>query len=332
MTDARSILSVETARDHEEWSRAFSYWLNTRPENTARAYRQAWSSLIEQTGKIPSELDYLDVAGWVEWMKAAQMTSATINLRLAGISSFYRFLGEASRQRLANPTQGKSLRQKVYRWQGAHFLDKSAVRDLLSAIDRCTVRGARDYALLLAYLLTGRRNSEIRTLRWGDIETTGGKRWYHWQGKGKSRRDLLPDPVHDAVRDYLAISGRLNKISAGDYIFISSRGKRARGALSACQIGRLLNGRLDEAGIEGHYRVHDLRHTAAMLRKTAGADIETISGFLNHSNVNTTMTYLHSLEGHADESWADVWALVSGERDQIHTKRIAKNHGRSHRG
>jgi len=311
MTDTTRVFSVTSTLDHEEVQRAFSAWLNTRPENTARAYRQAWSSLIEQTGKIPSELEYLDVAGWVEWMKAAKMTSSTINLRLAGISSFYRFLGEASRQPLANPTQGKSLRQRSFRWQGARYLDAETVRRLMLSIDRGTTRGARDYALLAAYLFTGRRNSEIRVLRWGDIEQSADQSWYRWQGKGKSRRDVLPEPVLRALLDYLNISGRGGSIHKENYIFVSSRRREVEAPLSASQVGRILNGYLQAAGISTHYRVHDLRHTAAMLRKFAGEDIESISQFLNHSNINTTMLYLHTLEGRRDAGWKAVETLLN---------------------
>lgn len=329
MAETMPVTQVRNTQAHDELKSAFEAWLATLPGNTSRAYRQAWASLMGRAAKAPAEIVYTDVARWVEWMKATGTAASTINLRLAGISAFYQFYADATRQPLLNPASGKALRQKCFRWQGAHYLDAQTAQDLLAGIDRSSVRGARDYALILAYLLTGRRNSEMRQLRWGDIETISGKVFYQWQGKGKARRDLLPDPVYQAIKHYCKVSGRMN-LSAGEAIFVSSRGQDVKRALSACQVGRLLNGYLTAAGIEGHYRVHDLRHTAAMLRKAAGADIETISGFLNHSNVNTTMTYLHSLEGHADESWAAVWAML-GVQGEIHNPRIAKKHGRLHR-
>ncbi len=311
MTDTAPTLTVRNALSREDWQRAFSTWLNTRTDNTARAYRQAWASLIERSGKAPFELETLDVAGWVEWMKAARLNAATINQRLAGISSFYRFLVEASRQPLANPTAGQALRQRSFRWQGARYLDAETVRRLMLSIDRGTTRGARDYALLAAYLFTGRRNSEIRVLRWGDIEQSADQSWYRWQGKGKSRRDVLPEPVLRALLDYLNISGRGWSIHKENYIFVSSRRREVEAPLSASQVGRILNGYLQAAGISTHYRVHDLRHTAAMLRKSAGEDIESISQFLNHSNINTTMLYLHTLEGRRDAGWKAVETLLN---------------------
>lgn len=311
MTDTTPAIRVRSTLNHEEWNRAFSAWLNTRTDNTARAYRQAWASLIEHSSKVPGELESMDVAGWVEWMKGEQLNPATINLRLAGISSFYRFLGEASRQPLANPTAGLSLRQRAFRWQGARYLGVESARRLMVTIERESARGARDYALLAAYLFTGRRNSEIRTLRWGDIEQNGEQSWYRWQGKGKSRRDVLPEPVMKAILDYVCISGRQGSMTQESCIFISSRKSEHEAPLSASQVGRILNGHLMRAGIETHYRVHDLRHTAAMLRKAAGEDIESISQFLNHSNINTTMIYLHALEGRRDAGWKAVESLLN---------------------
>ena len=309
MTDTAPIIKVRSS--HEDWQRAFSAWLNTRAGNTSRAYRQAWASLIERSGKSPEEIETMDVAGWVEWMKSAGLNPATMNQRLAGISSFYRFMAGSSRQPVENPAAGQALRQKIFRWQGARYLDAQAVRDLLTGIDRESARGTRDYALILAYLFTGRRNSEIRVLRWGDIERNGDQCWYRWQGKGKARRDLLPEPVLQAMLDYLRISDRIGSIKKDSYIFISSRRREVEAPLSASQVGRILNGHLRNAGISTHYRVHDLRHTAAMLRKTAGEDIESISQFLNHSNINTTMIYLHALEGRRDAGWRAVETLLN---------------------
>ena len=56
--------------------------------------------------------------------------------------------------------------------------------------------------------------------------------------------------------------------------------------------------------------VHTLRHTAAMLRKQAGEDVEAISRFLNHSNLSITQIYLHQVEGATDTGWQKVEALL----------------------
>ncbi|MEN6579624.1 MAG: tyrosine-type recombinase/integrase, partial [Anaerolineaceae bacterium] len=238
---------------------------------------------------------------------------------------FYAYLRDCFGIVLENPAQGKTLRQRVHRWEGARFLDPQGVNALLASIDRSTVKGSRDYALLITYVFTGRRNSEIRNLRWGDIEASGGETWYRWSGKGKSRRDQMPQPVIDAIQDYLRISKRDTHIKPTDFIFVSSVGAQTSAPISANQVRRLLTQHLKTAGFTTHLRVHDLRHTAAMLYKAAGEDIDSIREILDHSNVNTTAIYLHSLEGHATLAWRGVEALLGmrEEKSCVHESRIA---------
>ena len=51
---------------------------------------------------------------------------------------------------------------------------------------------------------------------------------------------------------------------------------------------------------------HVLRHTAAKLRRDAGASIEAVSSFLDHSSLAVTSVYLRRLEGETDRTWPDV--------------------------
>lgn len=335
MTETSPLISV-TVSTGQQISEAFDAWMATLPANTARAYRQSWSSLMKYATKTPEELERSDVAKWMEYLQSKKVSGSTINQRLAGISSFYKFLNDGYGLKIDNPAAGKSLRSKRYPWQGAHYLDPDGVKGFLSMINPYTPQGSRDYALFICYLFTGRRNSEIRNLRWGDIESTGGDTWYHWQGKGKARKDLLPEPVIAAIYSYLKINHRLDGIQSEDYVFTAMRdctshlnGNCARAninaPLSARQIGRLLNKYLNRSGVQTHFRVHDLRHTAAMLRKSAGEDIESICDFLDQSNINTTRLYLHALEGHADKAWRTVGQMLGIDcetKNRIHKTRI----------
>ena len=325
MTDTRPVFAGVDLSLEFQVQQAFDTWLATLPENTAIAYRGSWASLMKQSMKTPGEMKRSDVAKWVEVLKSAGKSAATLNLRLAGISSFYQYLSESYNITLDNPAAGTSLRQKVYRWSGAHFLDQESAKKFLDVFDRSTVQGSRDRALFMAYLMTGRRSAEIRFLHWNDIAFSEGKVWYRWHGKGKSRKDLMPDPVFDAIANYLTISGRIDTIKPADFIFISTQSKSAdQCPLSATQVCRLLNKYLQAAGFSGHIRVHDLRHTAAMLHKAAGEDIESIQELLNHSNVNTTLTYLHALEGHTDSAWRAVGQMlgIDCEEKDIHESRV----------
>lgn len=52
--------------------------------------------------------------------------------------------------------------------------------------------------------------------------------------------------------------------------------------------------------------IHVPRHSAVKLRRDAGASIESVSQFLDHSLLAVTTTYLRRLEGQRDERWKNV--------------------------
>jgi site-specific recombinase XerD len=376
------------------WSDALELWLESRcSPNTQRAYAKAWQLFSESAGKQPWLVAKSDVLRWQEHMRQAGLTKETIQQRLAAVSSFYAFAcasyttygTDGREQPLAdyNPVAGIP-RPRISPYNKSVYLSVDQVRALLRAIPQDSLQGLRDYALFMAYLLTGRRNSEIRLLRWGDFQVersspagggdggevpqkswlarrpdprrsknpvlskggagggielpspAGGRRvgdeglrvFYRWSGKGRKRRDECPRPLWDAITAYLHAAGRLGGppqrlIQPLDYIFtpLSDRAARLPGVdphvwsrrqpLSAREIGRLLKKYARRAGLDPtRLTVHSLRHSAAMLRKQAGDDLESISSFLGHSTLAVTQIYLHSLQGRSDATWLKVEALL----------------------
>lgn len=103
----------------------------------------------------------------------------TYNQRLACVSSFYKY---ACKQGILehNPIE-RVERRWVQAYAGSKALTANYVKERLASIDRTTPAGARDYALLMVYLQTGRRLSEVAALDLGDMEETlsggsGGER------------------------------------------------------------------------------------------------------------------------------------------------------------
>ena len=66
------------------------------------------------------------------------------------------------------------------------------------------------------------------------------------------------------------------------------------------------------AGLGG-LKPHDLRHTAAKLRRNNGASIEDVSALLGHRSIATTATYLARMEGEEDKGWEGVATALGVE-------------------
>jgi integrase len=203
---------------------------------------------------------------------------------------------------------------------------------LLSAIPTDTVQGSMHLALLLAYALTGRRNSEVRMAKFGDFKVDGdGRVWQTWRGKHhvEGKKDEVAPDVWAAILAYLEATGRLDSIGDEDYIFtaISDRAKRlghegwepGKTPISISEVNRIFQMYLRNAKIKGHYCIHSLRHGLAEQMLEEGARIDEVQRQLGHRNVATTLIYTSKkVEGMSD--------AVGRVSDKIGAHRILRNH------
>ena len=149
-------------------------------------------------------------------------------------------------------------------------------------------------------LLAGLRRSEVLSLRAGDL-TRNGTVYYAVRTKGgHDRRRELPAPAFHAIEQALtATDRRIDQMDPSERLFpISSHGFYANLRRYAMR-----------AGLEG-VTPHVLRHSAAKLRREAGASIEDVQSLLGHRSLATTATYLRRLEGEGDSGWAPVAAAL----------------------
>ncbi|HEU5349412.1 MAG TPA: tyrosine-type recombinase/integrase [Ktedonobacterales bacterium] len=124
---------------------------------------------------------------------ARPVAATTANLRLAAISSFYRYALRHDFLRGDNPIE-RVERQMVQAYAAAHSLAYDELRERLAEIDLATPAGLRDYALLLLGLHTGRRLSELAGLRREHMVIRASRveiTWVRCKG-GKTMRDDLP--------------------------------------------------------------------------------------------------------------------------------------------
>lgn len=315
-----NIVTVTGKNNLELWGEAFEAWLTRlNADTTRRAYKSAWRVFLAFVDKAPWQVGKADVVRWVNDMESHGYAQCTIHLRLSAISSFYEFArndftttgadGAESPLINRNPAAARTLRKKISPYGKASPLTTAQAKTLLGSIDRANAQGARDYALILAFLLTGRRNSELRKLQWKNIEYEGKTVWYVWSGKGKTDQKYeMPRPVWEAILEWLRLVGRLEHMQRDDYIFTATNRITP---LSMREIGRMLKKYAARCGLDAEeIHVHTLRHTAAMLRREAGDDILDISEFLGHSSVATTQIYLHRIGGRKDKSSGRVGGLL----------------------
>jgi site-specific recombinase XerD len=286
----------------EQIERAIQLWLDNKTNiSGSKCTRRNYSDnirwfreWIQEYGlDLDSEDTYALADQLEQWAAREQPAPTTYNCRIGVISSFYQF---ARRRRLLlvnNPAEFVD-RIRVQMYAVSRALDYEELRQKLAAIDRGTLKGKRDFALLGVALHTGRRREELAQLRMGDLQLVGGKVTITWQRcKGRKRMlDTLPSALHAPLFDYLAaVYGSSFADAPPDspvWVRVRSVPKEIK-SITASAISHICEHRL------GTSNVHRLRHTFAKAMETVGAKLSDIQARLGHNSLATTGIYLAAL-------------------------------------
>lgn len=287
---------------------AIAAWVDAKrgksgSEKTRKAYEETVESfrraLAQFTLDLNSDLRQvaLIVQGWARTREPGanredEVSNATYNQRLAILSSFYSYVRRHQLLPVENPIDLVE-RRTVQAYQGARPMEDEEVRKCLSRIDRSTLAGKRDYALLSIAFHTGRRAGELAGLRWKHVSLTGKKviiRWPPTKG-GKEMSDELGVALSKALLEYIyAVYGKeIGQLPGEATIWIAcTNNTEYRGeAIGMRAIADIYKRRL------GVSKIHTSRHTFAHEMEKVGATVSEIAGRLGHSSVATTTKYLN---------------------------------------
>jgi len=191
----------------------------------------------------------------------------------------------------------------------AEAIDHVDVTDCLEAIDRTTLVGLRNYALMQVALNTGRRLSELAHMQWGHVSLHGGRinptvTLTFPQAKGdKVMRDDLAPLVASALlawlRGYYGATLAELPPDAPIWLTLTTRSRYGNPygkPLSVRGIGYVVERVFEPLDVT---KVHALRHTFTHEMMAVGAPVEVIQQRLGHANIATTQRYMGELtSGH----------------------------------
>ena len=263
---------------------------------TETAYRDTLSEfrdLLRSTGRdLNAESSIIAplAQGWANLSKreGETVSASTYNQRLAILSSFYRY---AMKNEVFSDNPITRVERHVgARIHAAHHIEPARVKSGLKQIDRSTLEGKRDYALLSIALATGRRVSELANLRYGHIQRQGDTTLVIWQRcKGnKLMTDTLPAKITDALYEYLyAVYGKdLYQAAKEAPVWISLSDRNKGQPISTRTLQRICEKYL------GTSKMHATRHTCAVAMHNSSATLAEVGKQLGHSNLKTTSDYL----------------------------------------
>jgi site-specific recombinase XerD len=172
------------------------------------------------------------------------------------------------------------------------YLEEKETQSLLDAVDSTARMGLRDQALFLLMYNTGARVSEIVNLRVDDLRLDESPQ-VQVVGKGQKHRTcpLWPETA-EALPAYLR--QRAAQDPCCDQVFLNAKGLR----LSRFGVRHILRKYVARAQPACPSRAgkrvspHTLRHTTAMQLLRSGNDINMISYWLGHADINSTYVQL----------------------------------------
>jgi len=177
------------------------------------------------------------------------------------------------------------------------YLTSKQVKAVLSEVDRDSLQGKRDYAILALMITGGLRDIEVHRANIEDLRTRGDNTVLYLQGKGREERTdfvQIPEATEKAIREYLKERGT---VEPTDPLFTSLSNNSKGNRISTRSISGVVKDRLKSAGYDSErLTAHSLRHTAVTLSLIGGKSVQEVQQFARHSNISTTMIYAHNLD------------------------------------
>jgi integrase len=287
-------------------------FLEGKPENTKRAYRTAIKQFFTLFDWIcPEDVTIAHAVAFKKHLMG-RVGDSTAYYRLSAMSSYFDFLrrpaGATDEPLIKNNPFNAVPRSDIKPTPYGHAIPMEW-QTLKLIMDKLPTdpSGIRDRAILLCFAFTGRRRTEVSSLRLKDLDLKSTPKTYRCRVKGgKMKQFELPVIVYDALKAYWIASGRLASLHANAGVFTSMRDCPLTEQLDPDKplSSRMMNTILTRAAKRAEVdlttvRLHGLRHMAAKDLDKAGARLQDIQEFLGHANPNTTAIYLQKLGGPA---------------------------------
>jgi site-specific recombinase XerD len=256
---------------------------------SVRAYSADISQFIEFIQFIrvdwnnPKKLERLDIVGFMNRLAGMKRSGTTRARKLASIRHFLKFLKE-NNIIAGNPAETVIRARKEEKDPTVLF--KNEYKALLYEAEE----NSRDYAILMTFLKTGIRESELAALGIEDIDFLHNELRVR-EGKGKKERSipLMPE-LKRALQRYLGDRDQQDNIVDEETFFLARNGT----SLNPSSIRKLVTKYYKKAGVRKS-GVHTLRHTFSAHNVNNGMSIADLQKVLGHKKKETTLKYIHAV-------------------------------------
>lgn len=272
----------------------FIEYLDAKPKTVqtyTRALRQFFSFLSLKGITRPQ---FADIKAYRDEL-AAEHKPATVQAYIFTVRRFFDWTEQAG---LYPNVAGKIKGATIDREPKKDYLTSAQAKAVLGSIERESVQGKRNYAIVALMTAGGLRDIEVSRADIADLRTAGDNTVLYLQGKGREEKAeyvIVPQPVERAIREYLKARGA---VADTEPLFTSVSNNSKGGRMTTRSISGIAKNAMQAAGYDSDkLTAHSLRHTAVTLALIGnGGNIQEAQQFARHKNIATTQIYAHNLE------------------------------------
>lgn len=294
------VIALFTAREQQDYFNQFVDFIDATP-NTLRTYRTSlkqWYKYMNDNNVINPTSD--TVKAYRACLQDTGKKATTVQNYIIAVKQFFKWTDEAG----LYPDIAKHVKGvKISTEHKKDYLTSAQARKVLSAIDQTTLKGKRDYAMLVLMLTMGLRTIEVSRANVEDMRASGDASVLYVQGKGHDEKDApvrMPMHVETAIRAYLKARGNASPNSP---LFTSTSHNNQDGRLTTRTISGTVKHCFKQAGYDSErLTAHSTRHTSATLNLLNGGTLEETQQLLRHANLQTTEIYAHHLSAIKNKS------------------------------
>jgi site-specific recombinase XerD len=229
----------------------------------------------------PKKIQRLDIVEFMNRLSGMKRTGTTRARKLASLRHFLKFLKDND-VIAGNPAETIPRARKEEKDPAVLF--KNEYKALLFEAQG----NSRDYAILLTFLKSGIRESELAALQLDDVDFIHDELTVR-EGKGKKERTipLMPE-LKRALQRYVGEREQQSNIVDVETFFLARNGT----SLNPSSIRKLVKKYYTKAGVRKS-GVHTLRHTFSAHNVNNGMGIAELQKILGHKKKETTLKYIH---------------------------------------
>lgn len=240
-----------------------------------------------------SKPDTSDLVQFKKSLLAQSYSPNTINSYLTAVRRFFFWL------------EGANLYPNIAKWITGpskpngfckDALTKDEAIQLLESVDRASLLGKRNFAMLNLMLRRGPRTIELQRAKVKDLRRKGDAVVLYLQGKGRVQADefiVVTEEVLKPIEEYLAY--RKNK-GPETPLFLNHSSNSPGKSLSTRSIRGIIKKILRRNGMDSNrLSAHSLRHTAITFALLGGASLQETRMMARHSDINSTLIYSHNI-------------------------------------